>query len=186
MAEPARQLATTAAETLRRGITLTELTPPAAVNLRGLGRDPAFVRAAGSALGCILPLRANTVETTAGRTVVWLGPDEWLVLGEPGQEGAIADALEVALAGQHVSVVDVSGNRALLRLEGDGARGVLEKGCSLDLHPRKFTPGCSAQTLLARAQVILVARGADAYDILPRRSFAPYLRAWLEDAMIHP
>lgn len=185
MAEPARQLATMATPTARPGITLSERTPPAAVNLRGSSADPAFARAAGAALGCILPTRPNTVETAGGTTLVWLGPDEWLVLGEPGTESTLCHRLETALDGQHVSIVDVSGNRALFTLEGEGARTVLEKGCALDLHPRGFGPGQSAQTLLARAQVIMIQRAEGAYDIMPRRSFAPYLRAWLEDAMQH-
>ena len=95
----------------------------------------------------------------------------------------LAADLESALAGQHVSVVNVSGNRALFRLSGDGARATLEKGCSLDLHPRAFFPGRAAQTLVARAQVLLVQRDtAPTYHIMPRRSFAAYIRSWLEDA----
>src|SRR5207302_506874 len=64
------------------------------------------------------------------------------------------------------------------------ARETLMKGCSLDLHPRSFTPGQCAQTMLARAQIILhQIDGAPSYDLYPRRSFAEYLWLWLCDAM---
>ena len=81
-------------------------------------------------------------------------------------------------------MVDVSANRTLLELEGPMAREVLMKGCSLDLHPRRFGPGRCAQTALARVQVILWQMTDEpCYRILVRCSFAPYLAAWLVDAM---
>lgn len=183
MAEPAPATRFTAH--VRPGVSLLELPPPAAVNLRGNPGDPGFLRAAGSALGALLPLAANTVTTTHARTIVWLGPDEWLVLGHPGTETAIVAALAAAVDGQVAAVTDVSGNRVRLHLAGAGARDVLAKGCSLDLDPRVFGPGRSAQTLIARAQVVLLADD-DGFDILPRRSFGRYLRDWLEDAMMWP
>jgi sarcosine oxidase subunit gamma len=47
--------------------------------------------------------------------------------------------------------VDVSASRAVIELAGAQARAVLAKGCGLDLHPRSFTAGRCAQTVLARA-----------------------------------
>ena len=99
-------------------------------------------------------------------TELWLGPDEWLVLG-----GREAD-YEVAC--------DVSANRVVYELSGPDARTVLAQGCALDL--RLFEPGHCAQTLLARAQVIIQCVEPDTFRILVRPSFAPYLRAWLDDA----
>lgn len=163
---------------------LAELTPPGQINLRGDVKDARFARAVGSVLGCLLPLNANTVQSATDVTVLWLGPDEWLVLTPPGDETALAAALRAALGDLHAAVTDVTGNRALFRLSGPDARLVLAKGCGLDLHPRAFTPGRCAQTILARAGVIL--RQVDevpTYDILPRRSFGDYVWSWLCDAM---
>src|SRR5215470_6285366 len=86
------------------------------------------------------PIEPNTIAEVDGRTVVWLGPDEWLVLG-----GGEADFPDAAAA------VDVSANRVVLELTGPGAREVLATGCSVEVEP-----GRCAQTLLARAQVILL------------------------------
>lgn len=165
-------------------LVLAELVPPGQINLRGDVKDPRFARAAGTVLGCVLPLNANTVQSASDLTVLWLGPDEWLVLTPPGAEADVIARLRGALADVHAAVTDVTGNRAQFRLSGPGAREVLLKGCSLDLHPRSFKPGQCAQTLLARAGVIL--RQVDetpTYDVLPRRSFGEYVWAWLKDAM---
>jgi sarcosine oxidase subunit gamma len=113
------------------------------------------------------PMASNTFADGA----VWLGPDEWLVLG--GREEDFPDA---------AAAVDVSANRVCLELSGPGAAGVLARGCALYLHDSVFPPGRCAQTLVARAQVILLRTGDDAFRLLVRPSFAPYLRAWLRDA----
>jgi sarcosine oxidase, subunit gamma len=122
----------------------------------------------------------NRVGSLNSWDVLWLGPDEWLVVGPPGEAPAIEALVRQAGAD---SVVDVSANRTTVEVAGPNARAVLAKGCSLDLHPRVFGPGQCAQTLLARAQVIV--RQVDAeptYHVLVRGSFAPYLAEWLADA----
>lgn len=165
-------------------LVLAELVPPGQIDLRGDPGDTRFARAVGTVLGCLLPLNANTVQSATDVTVLWLGPDEWLVLTQAGAETEIAARLREALRDLNAAVTDVTGNRARLRLSGPGAREVLLKGCGLDLHPRSFRPGQCAQTLLARAGVIVHQRDdAPTYDILPRRSFGEYMWAWLGDAM---
>jgi len=116
-----------------------------------------------------------TEPNTSAGDVLWLGPDEWLVLG--GREEDYPDA---------AAVVDVSANRVCLELSGDDVEDVLAQGCTLDLHPSVFASGRCAQTLLARAQVIPHRTSEESFRIFVRPSFAPYLRAWLEDALTSP
>ena len=84
--------------------------------------------------------------------------------------------------------VDVSAQRIGLRISGPRARQVLAKGCAIDLHPRVFVPGSSAQTTLGQAGVVLLALGGrddDAeFAVLVRSSFAGYLATWLLDACL--
>lgn len=96
---------------------------------------------------------------------LWLGPDEWLILGESPATGAR-------------SAVDVSANRAVLDLRGEGVCELLEKGCTLDLHPGRWSDGDCAQTMLAKAPVILQQRGA-VTRVFVRPSFGDYLVEWL-------
>ncbi len=118
------------------------------------------------------PVEPNTTAEVGGKTVLWLGPDEWLVLGASEEDHP-----------QAAAGVDVSANRVILELTGGHAADVIAQGCSLDLHPSVFAPGSCAQTLVARAQVILVRPDESRFLVLVRPSFAPYLRAWLDDAI---
>ena len=58
----------------------------------------------------------------------WLGPDEWLIVGAPGREAALAKELREALAGQHVSVVDVTEARTVIVVSGRHAPDTPAKG----------------------------------------------------------
>jgi sarcosine oxidase, subunit gamma len=121
-----------------------------------------------------LPLEPNTGFDDGRRAALWLGPDEWMILGPPGAEAEIVAELEIAFAGVHRSVVDVSANRVAIELSGPGRFDLLAHVCPLDLDPRVWTAGRCAQTLLGRAQVILQER-TDTTGILVRPSFADYL-----------
>ena len=80
-------------------------------------------------------------------------------------------------------MVDISAGQTIIRLSGPSTLDVLARGCALDLHPSVFPPGACAQTLLARAQALLIAvDDTPTIDIIVRRSFAPYLAAWLQDS----
>lgn len=167
-----------------RGVALREVAFLAQVDLRADVADADAMARIAAALGSPLPTQPNTTAGGGPWSALWLGPDEWLVVGPEGDELRIERALRDALAGAHGSVVDVSANRTTLELRGPLAREVLAKGCALDLHPRRFRAGDCAQTALARAQIVL--RQVDdepAYWILVRCSFAPYLVEWLIDAM---
>ena len=165
-------------------LTVWEMPVPAQINLRGDPGDKAFLDAVRGVLGCALPLEPNRSVTGEEITVLWLGPDEWLVLGKPGSEGDLVAKLRGALSAFHCAVTDVTGNRAQFRLSGVPARLLLAKGCSLDLHPSQFGPGQCAQTLVVRAGVILhQVDEAPTFDLMPRRSFSEYLWHWLQDAM---
>jgi sarcosine oxidase subunit gamma len=114
---------------------------------------------------------------------LWLGPDEWLVVGPPGTAASIVEELEADLAGSDHSVVDVSAGRAVLRLRGAGRFELLSMGCSLDLHPRAWTSPRCAQTLVAGIAVILEEL-VDSTRVYVRPSFGDYLVDWLIDAVV--
>ena len=92
-------------------------------------------------------------QTPAG-TALWLAPGAWMVVAEEVEDGALCANLRERLRGV-AAVVDQSHGRAVLRLAGARARDVLAKGCRLDLHPRVFTPGMCAQTVIAQIGVLL-------------------------------
>ncbi len=166
-----------------RGVTLAEIPHLAQITLRGDPRDADVLGAMRSALGFDVPLKANTVAAAGDVSALWLGPDEWLVVGAPDSEVELTARLHAALNGRHASVVDVTANRTVLELSGPSARAVLEKACGLDLRPRAFKVGQCAQTNLARTVGILELTQGGAWRIYVRNSFAVYLADWLLDAM---
>ncbi|MEV4459854.1 sarcosine oxidase subunit gamma family protein [Microbispora sp. NPDC049633] len=164
------------------GLRLAEAPFLTQIDLRVEPKSPAAEQI-GTAIGVPLPLEPGTAVRGGDLTVLWLGPDEWLVLGPDGAAPELVERLTEAAAGEHVSVVDVSAQRTTLVVAGERARDVLAHGCALDLHPRVFGPGRCAQTTLARAGVVLVA-DEDGFRVLIRSSFAAYVAEWLLDASV--
>jgi sarcosine oxidase subunit gamma len=145
--------------------------------------DPASpaAEAIEGVLGVALPRAVGDVTSHGQHSVLWLGPDEWLVVSQMTGE-VLVPALAESVAGAPAAVVDVSANRTVIELQGAAARAVLEKGCPVDLHPRAFGPGRAVSTTLARIPVLIWQVGPQAYRLLPRVSFADYVARWLLDA----
>jgi sarcosine oxidase subunit gamma len=148
------------------------------VNIRGDGGE-AFKAAVRSVTGADLPVTPNTTTQAGDFRILWLGPSEWWIVTAGGREEKLVADLRQAFAGQHAAVVDVSESRTVIAISGPGARDVLARGCSLDLHPRVFGPGQCAQTGLAKANVLLdQTDGTPSYDIYVLKSFSDYLWQW--------
>ena len=175
------------------------LAQPVQVGLQVAPGSPA-AHALEQALGVALPATANTVASVESRDVLWLGPEEWLVI-ESGSDATTAGAATGVAAGATLeanlraavggdgwaAIVDLSANRSAFELAGAGAVEVLASVCGLDLHPRSFPAGRCAQTLLAAAPVILqrLASGPQPrFRILVRPSLARYVQDWLADAIV--
>ncbi len=171
------------AEGIEAGVVLCERPARRQIGLRGDAGRPAFRAAVKGVLGFAPPAKATTAAGGTGLPrALWLGPDEWLVVTDDDDAATVADLSE-ALARQHTQVVDLSDARDVIGLAGAGARDVLMKGCTLDVHRRAFRPGRCTRTLLAKAQVIVHQISEDPdYDLYVHRSIAEYLWTWLEDA----
>jgi len=154
----------------------------AMTNLRCQSGGPAADRVA-AVLGLTPPAQPNTWSRSDDGSVVWLGPDEWLVISELATPEAQEAGLRAVIVPYGGAAVDVSGQRVTLLLRGRNVRDVLAKGCALDLHHTVFRPGSSAATTVGRAGVVLLAGEDPAeFAVLVRQSFASYLADWLIDA----
>jgi sarcosine oxidase subunit gamma len=145
------------------------------------GSSPQFFDACATVLGVGVPTAPNTVTTAGERSVLWLGPDEWLVI-DP--KPALVGELRAALAGIHSAVVEVSASRRAITVSGERAEETLAKAATLDFSLAAFPVGTCAQTNIARTQGIIERRGAHEFRLFVRTSFAPYLQAWLDDARL--
>jgi sarcosine oxidase, subunit gamma len=170
-----------------RGVRLGERAGLGKIDLRGDPQDRAFMTAVGRVLDLLLPSDPCTSAARGQTCALWLGPDQWLVTCPADEIPGLVDALRAALAEVHAAITDVTDGRVACRVAGPSARDVLAKGCPLDLHPRAFPPGSCAQSLLAKATVLIHlledhTEGGPGFDVYVARSFAHYLWLWLEDA----
>jgi sarcosine oxidase subunit gamma len=170
-----------------RGVRLGERQGLGKIDLRGDAHDRAFMAAVGRVLDLLLPTEPCTSAAKAELGALWLGPDEWLLTCPAGDVSGLIGALREALGPVHAAVTDLTDGRVAFRIAGPSAREVLAKGTPLDVHPRAFPPGSCAQTLLAKASVLIHLLDDDpergpSFEIYSARSFAHYLWLWLEDA----
>lgn len=161
------------------GIALSDRRFVGQINLRVRG---AAVRAVSAALGYALPIEANTVAGNDASRACWLGPDEWLLICEDTKRAELKKRLDDALTGHAYAATDITDSRAVLRIAGVCARPVLAKGCPLDLHSKIFGVGRVAQSVVGKAQAMILPIDGGGYDLFVSRSFAGYLWSWLLDA----
>jgi sarcosine oxidase subunit gamma len=136
-----------------------------------------------AALGGPLPAPNRVARSPVG-DVLWLGPDEWLVVAELAQEAAVRSVLGAAVGADRGAITVTSAARTPFVLAGAAARDVLATCCALDLDPRVFPPGHCAQTLLAKAPALLqTIDPSPAVRLFVRPSFVSYVVLWLVDGM---
>jgi sarcosine oxidase subunit gamma len=131
--------------------------------LRG---DPA---ALGASLGVTLPTTPCSAHH-GERSVLWLGPDEWLLL--------TADATAPRVwENESGAVFDVSDRQVGFIVEGERAVDILAAYCPLDL--AAFAVDACTRTVLAKAEIVLWRRDATSFHLETGRSFAPYVQQLL-------
>src|ERR1700694_4894806 len=163
------------------GLSIRELPFVSQVNLRADPKDVSVMHRLTEALDFALPVIPNTVAAKNDRRALWLGPDEWLVVGQDNQGAAIEQALRDGLSGAFGSIVDVSANRTVLEIRGSKACDLLAHGVPIDLDQSTFGADRCAQTMVAKAQVIIERRDESAFDLYVRTLFASYVADWLLD-----
>ncbi|WP_016747190.1 sarcosine oxidase subunit gamma [Rhizorhabdus wittichii] len=135
----------------------------------------------GALIGTALPTVPNRIADGAAR-VVWIGPDEWLILGDTASNAAIEAAATDAAAALCVGVGD---GRCMFEATGPAAADLLAKATSIDLHPAVFTEAMSAMTLFAQVNAIVDRPpGLDGFRLIFDVSLRDYLRRWFADAIV--
>lgn len=159
-------------------VSLRELPGLHTLDLRMAPGSPAAT-AVTQALGMELPEKPGQMQSGGDDAyALCLAPDWWLVVGFPEGEQRLA-----ALKDQyHYSVVDVSGQRTTIELEGPNAREVLAHLWEQDLREKSFPAGSVSQGLMAKAPVIVCHMAPHRYRVMVRSSFAWHVWQALADA----
>ena len=112
-----------------------------------------------------------------GAGVLWMSPDELLILCAHDQAEAVVATLTKALAGTHALVVNVSDARTVLRLRGEGAaiREVLAKLTPADLRSNTLPLGRVRRTRLAQVAAAFWFTSDDEAVVVAFRSVGDYV-----------
>lgn len=141
--------------------------------------------AIAQALGMDLPGKPGQIrgmsEAGGGEAhALCLAPDWWLIAGIQEAEQKLTPLL---LNEQyHFSVVNVSGQRTTIELEGPSVREVLAHLWEQDLREKSFPVASVSQGLMAKAPVIVCHIAPFSYRVMVRSSFALHLWKALVDA----
>ena len=116
------------------------------------------------------------------RATLWLGPDEYLLLGaDEGSEDAVAAALENALVDVPHALVNISHRQFALEVNGLHAAAILSGACPLDLDIAAFPVGMCTRTVLSKADIVLWRTREDTFHVEAWRSFGGYVTGLLSE-----
>jgi len=138
------------------------------------------VELVGGILGLILPTRPKTSTTNGPRTIMWLGPDEWLVFEKLKSS---LHTMPKKLTEAQCSVVDVSHRNTAIVIKGKSAADVLNTGCPQDLSLDVFPVGACSRTVLGKSEIILLRLADDKFHVECWRSFSDYVWKYLVDGI---
>ena len=138
----------------------------------------ASVAALSKALGVTLPKQQKTSASKAGRTALWLGPDEWLIIDEAGND-PLADCADVTAL--H-SAVGISHRNIAIGVTGAGAVATINAGCPQDLSLDAFPVGAASRTILGKTEIVLLRKAPDDFRVECWRSFSDYVFTFLSEA----
>ena len=115
--------------------------------------------------------------TRHGRTALWRGPDEWMVIDEAGDP--LADCASVK---QLHSAVGISHRNVGISVTGPAAAACVNAGCPQDLSLAAFPVGACSRTVLGKVEIVLLRTAEDAFRVECWRSFSDYVFAFLAQA----
>tara|TARA_Y100000741_G_C18082923_1_gene489412 strand:+ start:20 stop:586 length:567 start_codon:yes stop_codon:yes gene_type:complete len=164
-------------------IKITEISHINKINLRINKNNINQMSSCGKILDTILPIIPNTYSRNKKVKVIWLSPDEWLVLNYTAED--ICKKLHQKIGDTEASVTDVSENRTVLRVSGKKLFILLSKFLTLDLE-KVFSKECSAaQTLFIKVPILLLRNYNNneqpVFDIFVNRSQTKYIYNLLID-----
>lgn len=152
-------------------VRLEAAAPAERISLRVRAED---VAALSGALGIDLPVKPKTSSSGNGRTALWLGPDEWLVIAEGGSD--VGNSLMQAAKNSGVlhSAADVSHRNTAILVSGPGAAAAINAGCPQDLSLKAFPVGACSRTILGKVEIVLLRTAEEAFRVEVWRSFSDY------------
>lgn len=161
------------------GIILHEAALLGHLNLRGNAQDAEFLAGVQEALGVALPITPCSSAKSELAQIMWLAPDEWLIVVASGSEYDVEQKLRSYLKG-HFAVSDISGAQTILELSGSNVIELMKKSTGYDLHIDTFPVGKVVGTTFAKTGAHILRVGEDKFQLVVRRSFSDYIWLWIQ------
>ena len=169
------------------GIKIQELPFVKKTNLRFNPSNNDYLLSCEKILDAILPTKPNTYSENKKVKVIWLGPDEWLVINE--DENDLFNKLKNEIGNLQASVTDVSENRTIIRISGEKIFTLLSKFLVLDLEKNLPNKSSCAQTFFIKVPILIVRNDKNNQiletDIFVNRSQANYVYNLIIDGTIN-
>jgi sarcosine oxidase subunit gamma len=125
----------------------------------------------------------RTASTLGGHALLWMTPNEWLLVASEQNTPALLAALSMRLSSTLAIVTDMSDAFACFDVRSECALDTLKTGGNLDIHPETFGPGSVARTAIADVAAILWRpTSSPSMRCFVDRSFAEHLWNWLMDS----
>ena len=167
------------------GVTIEEKALSGKINIRGKSSDKEFMKNIGSVLNLVLPIEPNVRIFNNNISIMWLGPNEWLVITPENEKDGIISLLKSNLNPQKTAITDVSFNRTILQLQGEKVFTLLSKFLVANLEKILKTNFSVAQTIFIKIPVLFVRNNTDeeptSLDLHLNRSHTKYVYELLVD-----
>ena len=167
---------------------MKEKTPITKINLRGNLENKEFTDKIEKILGMTLPNKACDTYKKEKITILWLGPNEWLLVSNDEVtketntyelEQVLFDSINKTNLG---AVTNVTDHFTVFLLSGSNVFEVLSKACPFDFDSKVFENNKVVQTIINHIDVTIHRKSENDVDLYVRRSFAGYLWDWLKDS----
>ncbi|MCH2164158.1 MAG: sarcosine oxidase subunit gamma [Marinovum sp.] len=178
MSEPVTALG---GATFEGAVTITERPAQGMITIRADLSSAKIVKALTDVAGVAMPAMRGAV-TSADTGLLWMSPDEAMLLCPYAESTETVAALNTALTGEHALIVDVSDARAVFRLEGSACREVLAKVTPADLREQSLPVGELRRTRMAQVAAALRFLDNTTVELICFRSVASYMFKLLSTA----
>ncbi|WP_109317281.1 sarcosine oxidase subunit gamma [Pseudovibrio ascidiaceicola] len=137
--------------------------------------------AMSKALGFELPSSISQTAQSGNRSVLKLGPDEWMLTCPMEERSAIEKAFAAIYPDAVHSLTDISSREVSIRISGPEAEELLTTSCPRDLAVLKS--GRGVRTIFDSVQVILTREDNNQFRLDVWRSFVPHVMGLLTVAV---
>ena len=167
------------------GVTIEERALSGKINIRGKSSDKEFMKNIGKVLNLVLPIEPNVRIFNNNISIMWLGPNEWLVETPENEKDEIISLLESKLNPEKTAITDVSFNKTVFRLEGEKVFILLSKFLVANLEKILETNFSVAQTIFIKIPILFIRNNTDkeetSLDLHLNRSHTKYVYDLLVD-----